>query len=84
MCWAETLETFFASKYSTAKRFGLEGCESLIAGTKALLDRSVELGVGHVVIGMPHRGRINVLANVMRKDLVRFFGVGGASCGSVT
>jgi 2-oxoglutarate dehydrogenase E1 component len=69
LMWSESFEKFMASKYPNEKRFGLEGCESLIPGMKALIDRSVEHGVKHVTIGMPHRGRLNVLANVVRKPI---------------
>ncbi|EKD03512.1 oxoglutarate dehydrogenase (succinyl-transferring) [Trichosporon asahii var. asahii CBS 8904] len=67
--WSELFEKFIASKYPNEKRFGLEGCESLIPGMKALIDSSVEKGVKSVVIGMPHRGRLNVLGNVIRKPI---------------
>ena len=67
----QTLETFAANKFKTTKRFGLEGCEALVAGTKTLLDTVSSLGVSNVVFGMPHRGRLNILANVVRKPLVR-------------
>lgn len=68
LMWADLFEKFVATKWPGEKRFGLEGCESLIPGLKALIDRSVdEGGVEHVVIGMPHRGRLNVLSNVIRK-----------------
>lgn len=56
-----------------AKRFGLEGCETLIPGMKSLIDRATELGVQNVVLGMPHRGRLNVLANVVRKPMDQIF-----------
>ncbi|CAK5269795.1 unnamed protein product [Mycena citricolor] len=69
LIWSESFEKFMASKYPNEKRFGLEGCESLIPGMKALIDRSVDHGVKHVTIGMPHRGRLNVLANVIRKPV---------------
>ncbi|KAH8825079.1 2-oxoglutarate dehydrogenase E1 component [Flagelloscypha sp. PMI_526] len=69
LIWSESFEKFIASKYPTEKRFGLEGCEALIPGMKALIDRSVEHGVKEVTMGMPHRGRLNVLANVIRKPI---------------
>ncbi len=69
LMWSESFEKFIASKYPNEKRFGLEGCESLIPGMKALIDRSVDHGIKHVTIGMPHRGRLNVLANVIRKPI---------------
>ncbi|KAJ3041889.1 2-oxoglutarate dehydrogenase E1 component [Rhizophlyctis rosea] len=67
LMWSDSFERFVAQKYPTEKRFGLEGCESLIPGMKAMIDRAVELGINSVVMGMPHRGRLNVLSNVVRK-----------------
>ena len=69
LMWSELFENFIASKYPNEKRFGLEGCEALIPGMKALIDRSVDQGVKSIVMGMPHRGRLNVLANVIRKPI---------------
>ncbi|CAG8579216.1 15798_t:CDS:2 [Cetraspora pellucida] len=67
LIWSSSFEKFVASKYPTEKRFGLEGCEILIPGMKALIDRSVDLGIESIVLGMAHRGRLNVLSNVVRK-----------------
>ncbi|KAF2770553.1 2-oxoglutarate dehydrogenase E1 component [Teratosphaeria nubilosa] len=67
LIWSSSFESFLATKYPNDKRFGLEGGESLIPGMKALIDRSVDYGVKDIVIGMPHRGRLNVLSNVVRK-----------------
>lgn len=67
LIWGTHFESFLATKYPNDKRFGLEGGESLIPGMKALIDRSVDYGVKDIVIGMPHRGRLNVLSNVVRK-----------------
>lgn len=69
LMWSDGFENFIASKFPNEKRFGLEGCESLIPGMKALIDRSVDSGVKSIVLGMPHRGRLNVLANVIRKPI---------------
>ena len=55
------------------KRFGLEGCESFIPGMKICIDMLVQRGCENVIIGMPHRGRLNVLANVVRKPLEQIF-----------
>ena len=49
------------------KRFGLEGCESFVPGLKFCIDSAVEEGARTFVIGMAHRGRLNTLANVVRK-----------------
>lgn len=73
LAWSEMFETFLANKFTAAKRFGLEGCETLIPGVKALLDRVSERGVNSVVIGMPHRGRLNVLSNIIRKPMPQIF-----------
>ncbi|KAK0948922.1 2-oxoglutarate dehydrogenase E1 component, partial [Friedmanniomyces endolithicus] len=67
LIWSSSFENFLATKYPNDKRFGLEGAESLIPGMKAMIDRSVDYGVKDIVIGMPHRGRLNVLSNVVRK-----------------
>ncbi|KAJ1506947.1 2-oxoglutarate dehydrogenase E1 component [Coelomomyces lativittatus] len=67
LIWSTSFEKFVASKYTSEKRFGLEGCEALIPGMKAMIDRAVENGIDNVVMGMPHRGRLNVLSNVVRK-----------------
>lgn len=66
-------EAFLARKFPSEKRFGLEGCEMLIPAMKAIIDRSTSLGVESFVMGMPHRGRLNVLANVCRKPLEHLF-----------
>lgn len=60
---------FLAHKFNTLKRFGLEGMEGLIPGLKQLMDTLVENGVEKAVIGMPHRGRLNVLSNIVHKPL---------------
>merc|ERR1712212_797293 len=62
-------EGFLAKKWASEKRFGLEGVDMLIPCMRQVIDRSTELGVECVVMGMPHRGRLNVLANVCRKPL---------------
>ena len=62
-------ENFLAKKWPGEKRFGLEGVEMLIPCMKQVIDKSTERGVECVVMGMPHRGRLNVLANVCRKPL---------------
>jgi len=73
LMWADQFGQFLANKFNTSKRFGLEGCESFIPGLKVAFDRLVENGVEKVIIGMPHRGRLNVLANVVRKPLAQIF-----------
>lgn len=60
-------EQFLAKKYIAQKRFGLEGGEATIPALDAAIQRGGELGVQEVIIGMAHRGRLNVLANIMGK-----------------
>lgn len=67
LTWATSFESFLSTKFPNDKRFGLEGLEGVVPGIKTLVDRSVELGVEDVVLGMAHRGRLNVLSNVVRK-----------------
>jgi 2-oxoglutarate dehydrogenase E1 component len=67
LLWTDEFAQFISAKFNTMKRFGLEGCESFIPGMKAILDKFHEMGGEKVVMGMPHRGRLNVLANVVRK-----------------
>lgn len=69
LAFSSLFESYLANKFNTAKRFGLEGCENLIPGLKAMVDRATELGVESMVFGMPHRGRLNVLVNVIRKPM---------------
>lgn len=70
---AEAFEQFLHVKYPAAKRFGLDGAESLIPGLEEALRRSSELGVLEVVVGMAHRGRLNVLGNVLGKSYRAIF-----------
>jgi 2-oxoglutarate dehydrogenase E1 component len=70
---AEAFETFLHTKFVGHKRFGLEGAESLIPMLDALLDRAADAGVEEAVIGMAHRGRLNVLANTIGKAHAQMF-----------
>ncbi|EME31691.1 2-oxoglutarate dehydrogenase E1 component [Galdieria sulphuraria] len=62
---ADSFERFLAIKFPTAKRYGGEGGESIVPGLHAILETASLLGVQSVVIGMPHRGRLAILANVL-------------------
>jgi len=64
---AEGFEKFLDIKYTGTKRFGLDGGESLIPALEQIIKRGGNLGVKEIVIGMPHRGRLNVLTQVMAK-----------------
>ena len=70
---SQRFEEYLAKKWSSEKRFGLEGCEVLIPAMKSVIDTSSSHGLDSFVIGMPHRGRLNVLANVCRKPLEQIF-----------
>jgi 2-oxoglutarate decarboxylase len=70
---AEAFETFLQTKYVGQKRFSLEGAETVIPMMDAALDQAAEHGLDEVVIGMPHRGRLNVLANIVGKPYSQIF-----------
>lgn len=64
---AEQYEKFLGKKYVGTKRFGLDGGESMIPALEAVIKYGGQLGVKEIIYGMAHRGRLNILANVMRK-----------------
>ncbi|HEY2205481.1 MAG TPA: multifunctional oxoglutarate decarboxylase/oxoglutarate dehydrogenase thiamine pyrophosphate-binding subunit/dihydrolipoyllysine-residue succinyltransferase subunit, partial [Pseudonocardia sp.] len=70
---AEAFETFLQTKYIGQKRFSLEGGETVIPLLDAVLDSAAEDEMDEVVIGMPHRGRLNVLANIVGKPISQIF-----------
>jgi 2-oxoglutarate dehydrogenase E1 component len=70
---AVVFENFLHTKFLGQKRFSLEGGESVLPGLDALINRGAELGVKEVVIGMAHRGRLNILANIMGKTYDQIF-----------
>ncbi|MBB5805816.1 2-oxoglutarate decarboxylase [Saccharothrix ecbatanensis] len=70
---AEAFETFLQTKYVGQKRFSLEGGETVIPLLDAVLDKAAEHEIDEVVIGMPHRGRLNVLANIVGKPISQIF-----------
>ena len=70
---AEVFEQFLQTKFLGAKRFSLEGAESVIPILDRLIERASRAGVSQIVIGMAHRGRLNVLANVLGKPTAEIF-----------
>nr|WP_163737498.1 multifunctional oxoglutarate decarboxylase/oxoglutarate dehydrogenase thiamine pyrophosphate-binding subunit/dihydrolipoyllysine-residue succinyltransferase subunit [Mycobacterium gallinarum] len=70
---AEAFETFLQTKYVGQKRFSLEGAETVIPMMDAAIDQAAEHALDEVVIGMPHRGRLNVLANIVGKPYSQIF-----------
>ena len=70
---AEGFEKYLHTKYVGTKRFGLDGCESLIPAMEQIIKLGGSLGAKEVKIGMPHRGRLNILTNVIQKPLKKIF-----------
>ncbi len=70
---AEGFEKFLAIKFVGTKRFGLDGGEALIPALEQIIKRGGHLGFKEVKIGQPHRGRLNILANVLQKSYKRMF-----------
>ncbi|HTQ72027.1 MAG TPA: 2-oxoglutarate dehydrogenase E1 component [Acidocella sp.] len=77
---ADSFETFCQKRFVGTKRFGLEGGESTIPALHAIIETAAGRGVREIAIGMPHRGRLNTLVNIVKKPLVALFSeFGGAS-----
>lgn len=70
---AEALESFLDRKYPGTKRFGLEGGESAIPILDAIVGDAADAGLGEVIVGMAHRGRLNVLVNIVGKSYEKLF-----------
>ncbi len=71
--YAELFERFLHTRYQGQKRFSLEGSESLIPVLDAVVEKAPSLGVAEIIMGMTHRGRLNVLANILRKPYQEIF-----------
>ncbi|MFP3920688.1 MAG: 2-oxoglutarate dehydrogenase E1 component [Dichotomicrobium sp.] len=70
---ASSFETYLDKKYTGTKRFGLDGAEAMVPALEQIIKRGGHLGLQEIVIGMPHRGRLNVLSNVMGKPYRAIF-----------
>ncbi len=70
---AVAFENFIHTRFTGQKRFSLEGCEALIPAMDAVINHGAELGIKEYVIGMAHRGRLNVLANILGKKYEEIF-----------
>ena len=70
---AEAFETFLQTKYVGQKRFSLEGGESVIPVLDAMISAAADAGLNEVCVGMPHRGRLNILANIAGKSYGQIF-----------
>lgn len=69
----DAFDRFCNSKFKTSKRFGAEGCEAFMPGLEAILDTLADLGTEKVIIGMPHRGRLNVLSDIVQRPQSEIF-----------
>jgi 2-oxoglutarate dehydrogenase E1 component len=79
---AEGFEKFLAIKFVGTKRFGIDGGEALIPALEQIIKRGGQSGVKEVKIGMPHRGRLNVLANLLQKSYKKIFNEFAGESGS--
>lgn len=81
---AETFERFLHKRYPGTKRFGLDGGEAAVPALEQIIKRGGALGVNEIVVGMPHRGRLNMLAAVMGKKYEKIFHefMGGSTQGA--
>ena len=70
---AETFEKYLDRKHKGTKRFGLDGGEAVVPAIEQILKRGTQLGFEELLIGMPHRGRLNILANIMNKPYRAIF-----------
>ena len=73
LCFTNTFENFLAEKFNTSKRFGLDSGEAIVLALKGAIDSTSKLGAHSFIIGILHMGRLNVLANTMRKPLAKIF-----------
>jgi 2-oxoglutarate dehydrogenase E1 component len=71
--YAEFFERFLHTRYTGQKRFSLEGAETLIPLLEAVVEKAPEYHIQEIVVGMAHRGRLNVLANILRKPFEEIF-----------
>merc|ERR1719482_1063358 len=73
ICRVDTFEQFLNKKYKTTKRFGVDGVEASVSGVTKCIMKAAEHGVEECLIGMPHRGRLNILTNVVGKPKTTIF-----------
>jgi 2-oxoglutarate dehydrogenase E1 component len=71
--YAELFERFLHTRYTGQKRFSLEGAETLIPILEAIVEKAADMQVREIILGMAHRGRLNVLANILRKPYEEIF-----------
>lgn len=69
----ELFNDFLKNRFTTSKRFGVEGTDTMVVGLAALIDQCAEELIEHIIVGMAHRGRLSTLANVFKKPLEIIF-----------
>lgn len=74
LCRSEQFNLFLKNRFSTSKRFSVDGCDSFISGLGALVDHASDSGIESLILGMPHRGRLNTLSCVFEKNNESIFG----------
>lgn len=74
LCKNESFNVFVKNKFTTVKRFGIEGCDTFISALGKLVDIAGENKLEHMVFGMAHRGRLNTLAFVLNKSIEEILG----------
>jgi len=70
---AHVFDEYCSNKFKTSKRFGAEGCQGFMPGLEAILDSLADQGTEKIIIGMPHRGRLNVLADIVKRPMEEIF-----------
>lgn len=70
---SQAWDNFLATKFSTVKRYGAEGAESMLAFFRELFMLSADDGINHIVLGMPHRGRLNLLTTMLNTKPAKIF-----------
>lgn len=70
---SQAWDNFLATKFPTVKRYGAEGAESMMAFFRELFMLSVDDGISHIVLGMPHRGRLNLLTTMLNTRPAKIF-----------
>ena len=74
LCKNESFNIFVKNRFTTVKRFGIEGCDTFISGMAKLVDVAAEYKIEHMVFGMAHRGRLNTLAFILNKSIEEILG----------
>src|SRR5262249_15982062 len=71
----ESFEQFLQLKYASTKRFSVQGGDSMLVGMESIINRAAKVGVKEIIVGMPHRGRMNVLTTTMGKPYAELLSI---------